>query len=282
MTQMEKDIHEIAKAITKIANKDNIKVNNEIIDKLASITEKYLVEVKDIDKPDNLQNDDTDMPLERTESLSTDSDLVNAIGVPAMLEQTGEEASELAQACLKLARYYRGENKVYGKNESELKDNLAEEIADVNLCIHEIVNGKIIHWKDIDRWYNFKVDRKERRLKENENDENDTICTCDGNIAFSNVIFDSKKDAQHILKVLDENINKDFVSINDFYSVCAISDIYVVMSMDEYKLSYDYGWNKNDIIKNSVIEERCGYMGNNYFVIIFPPAKKIDMREVTT
>ena len=46
MTQMEKDIHEIAKAITKIAIKDNIKVNIEIIDK----------------------NDDTDMPLERTES----------------------------------------------------------------------------------------------------------------------------------------------------------------------------------------------------------------------
>ena len=140
MTQMEKDIHEIAKAITKIANKDNIKVNNEIIDKLASITEKYLVEVKDIDKPDNLQNDDTDMPLERTESLSTGSDLVNAIGVPAMLEQTAEEASELAQACLKLARYYRGENKVHGKNKSELKDNLAEEIADVNLCIQIITS----------------------------------------------------------------------------------------------------------------------------------------------
>lgn len=240
MTQMEKDIHEIAKAITKIANKDNIKVNNEIIDKLASITEKCLVEVKDIDKPDNLQNDDTDMPLERTESLSTGSDLVNAIGVPAMLEQTAEEASELAQACLKLARYYRGENKVYGKNESELKDNLAEEIADVNLCIQ--------------------------------------IVTCDGNIAFKNVVFDSKKDAQHILKVLDENINKDFVGINDFYSVCGSSGIDVVMSMDEYKLSYNYGWNKNDIIKNSVIEERCGYMGNNHFVIIFPPAKKIDWR----
>lgn len=36
--------------------------------------------------------------------------LVNEIGVPAMLEQCAEECTELAQACLKLARKIRNEN----------------------------------------------------------------------------------------------------------------------------------------------------------------------------
>ena len=35
------------------------------------------------------------------------------IGTPAMLEQTAEECVEMAHACLKMARYMRGENKVY-------------------------------------------------------------------------------------------------------------------------------------------------------------------------
>ena len=39
--------------------------------------------------------------------------LYEIIGKAAMLEQTAEEAAELAQACLKLARYERGENPVY-------------------------------------------------------------------------------------------------------------------------------------------------------------------------
>ena len=43
--------------------------------------------------------------------------LIEKIGIPAMLEQTAEECVELAHACLKLARYYRNENKVYGNEE---------------------------------------------------------------------------------------------------------------------------------------------------------------------
>lgn len=39
--------------------------------------------------------------------------LAEAIGTPAMLEQTAEECVELAQSCLKLARLMRGENPVH-------------------------------------------------------------------------------------------------------------------------------------------------------------------------
>ena len=64
--------------------------------------------------------------------------LVDAIGVPATLEQMAEECNELAHACLKLARYRRGENLVHGKTYAELLDNLHEEMADVYVALREV------------------------------------------------------------------------------------------------------------------------------------------------
>ena len=86
--------------------------------------------------------------------------LIEVIGKPAMLEQTAEECSELAQACLKLARYMRGENKVY-KTEEELLDDLHEEIADVKVCLSELYD----HIVDIDR-VNFNLYLKSERMKD--------------------------------------------------------------------------------------------------------------------
>ena len=59
------------------------------------------------------------------------TDIVDHIGLPALLEQLAEECSELAQASLKLARYIRGEN-MPAKTLMELTGNLLEEIADVD------------------------------------------------------------------------------------------------------------------------------------------------------
>ena len=91
--------------------------------------------------------------------------LLEKIGKPAMLEQTAEECVELAHACLKLARYYRGENKVYGKTEEELLDNLVEEMADVNICIGEILSGFEMS-KQYGDWSKKKVCRLHKRLVE--------------------------------------------------------------------------------------------------------------------
>ena len=91
--------------------------------------------------------------------------LLEKIGKPAMLEQTAEECVELAHACLKLARYYRGENKVYGKTEEKLLDNLAEEMADVGICIDEIVGGFGL-LKQYDNWFIKKEYRLHKRLEE--------------------------------------------------------------------------------------------------------------------
>lgn len=66
------------------------------------------------------------------------STIVDHIGVPALLEQTAEECCELAQACLKMARKLRDENPT-PKSVEDIRDNLVEEMADVNVCLDAII-----------------------------------------------------------------------------------------------------------------------------------------------
>lgn len=63
--------------------------------------------------------------------------IVEKIGVPALLEQTAEECCELAQACLKMARKLRDENPT-PKSIEDIRENLIEEMADVELCISKL------------------------------------------------------------------------------------------------------------------------------------------------
>lgn len=103
--------------------------------------------------------------LERVGEEKKPSNLVEAIGIPAMLEQTAEEATELAFACLKLARFYRGENVVYGHTEADLKENLAEELADIRLCASELTDSGVIKLTDIYDWEKKKQLRMHKRLR---------------------------------------------------------------------------------------------------------------------
>ena len=63
--------------------------------------------------------------------------IVEQVPEAALLEGTAEEAAELAQAALKLARILRGENPT-PIAESEDRFNLLEELADVSLMISAI------------------------------------------------------------------------------------------------------------------------------------------------
>lgn len=63
--------------------------------------------------------------------------IVEQVPEAALLEGTAEEAAELAQAALKLARILRGENPT-PIAESEARFNLLEELADVSLMISAI------------------------------------------------------------------------------------------------------------------------------------------------
>jgi len=63
--------------------------------------------------------------------------MIELIGEAAMLEMLAEESAELAQAALKLARKYRGENPT-PKSEMECIDRLTEETADVTLILEQL------------------------------------------------------------------------------------------------------------------------------------------------
>ena len=92
-------------------------------------------------------------------------ELINRIGVPAMLEQTAEECNELSFALLKLARLYRGENMVYGHTEEELKANIEEELGDILLCAIEL-EDKVFNKENVFKNYYSKVERMFKRLEE--------------------------------------------------------------------------------------------------------------------
>ena len=95
--------------------------------------------------------------------------LQEVIGTPAMLEQTAEECIELSHACLKLARYLRGGNKVY-KTKEEIYSNLSEELADVYICIDELLEAGVISHESIDSNIMTKLERMRKRLEEDGNE----------------------------------------------------------------------------------------------------------------
>lgn len=88
--------------------------------------------------------------------------LIEKIGTPSMLEQTAEECSELAQACLKMARFMRGENPTT-KKEYEITANLEEEMADVLICIDELYES--FSKFNVDNWIEIKQSRLKDRFK---------------------------------------------------------------------------------------------------------------------
>ena len=94
--------------------------------------------------------------------MKKEKTLVECIGLPATLEQTAEECSELSFAALKLARMTRGENKVHGHTEEELKEKLTEECADVLICINELVNCDFVTVDALCKG----IEQKEKRMKE--------------------------------------------------------------------------------------------------------------------
>lgn len=83
------------------------------------------------------------------------------IGEAAVLEQLAEECAELAQAALKMARIERGDNPT-PVTMQKAKENLVEEIADVNVCLNVLgvevtfldeslfftIMGKMCRWDD--------------------------------------------------------------------------------------------------------------------------------------
>lgn len=89
--------------------------------------------------------------------------MIEKIGTPAMLEQMAEEAAELAQAALKLARIMRGGENPTPVTELEAWKYLVEEYTDVYQCAMELVIP--VDWAQISE----KEKRFKERWKEREN-----------------------------------------------------------------------------------------------------------------
>ncbi len=90
--------------------------------------------------------------------------IMKEMGEAACLEQLAEEAVELAQAALKMARIRRSESPTE-TSESEARGALREEIADVLTCIDVIREGDMVPLKDIGDTCLRKRERWELRLR---------------------------------------------------------------------------------------------------------------------
>ena len=89
----------------------------------------------------------------------------NKISVPALLELTAEECTELAHAALKLARYLRGENPTPADSDM-LAMKLHEELADVLVCSNVLVEADMLIPAIIKQYEKNKIERWAERLKE--------------------------------------------------------------------------------------------------------------------
>lgn len=93
------------------------------------------------------------------------------IGVPATLELCAEECVELAHVCLKLARGFRKDNPT-DANLTKVIECINEEVADVLICIDNLRDTNIIRNSKIFSYTIEKINRRNKMLKEKEN-END-------------------------------------------------------------------------------------------------------------
>lgn len=87
--------------------------------------------------------------------------IISKIGLPATLERLAEEAAELSQAALKVARVIRGENPT-PVGYCEAVDNLKEEAADVRNCLNVLEDAFIM---DTEQMEAAKLNRWLDRLK---------------------------------------------------------------------------------------------------------------------
>ncbi len=87
--------------------------------------------------------------------------LVDAIGLPALLEQMTEECLELGHACAKYSRKLRGDNEVHGRSEEMMLKNIHEEMADVMVTMRELRKvSEVIDNEEVNRI----IDQKRRRM----------------------------------------------------------------------------------------------------------------------
>ena len=104
------------------------------------------------------------MKLEKIEKIFKKS--IEVYGKEAQSRQAMEECAELVQAINKCLRY---------PNKEECKDNLIEEIADVEIMLYQLKEMFYINETEVHEWKEKKAKREKERLKNviNKGDIND-------------------------------------------------------------------------------------------------------------
>ena len=95
--------------------------------------------------------------------------IAKVIGTPALLEQCAEECTELAQACLKMARKQRNENPTPVEM-AVLWESLNEEAGDVENCIEALLNSSVLSRSEMNFNKRVKLKRWIDRINESEGD----------------------------------------------------------------------------------------------------------------
>ncbi len=95
-------------------------------------------------------------------------EIVKSVSFKDRTLQLAEECNELSQAILKYHRFLKGTNPT-NKSLEEVYNDLAEEIADVCLCLDTVLLGEEKLTNNVDKWYYGKLDRWVSRLKERSN-----------------------------------------------------------------------------------------------------------------
>ena len=85
---------------------------------------------------------------------------IEVYGKEAQSRQAMEECAELVQAINKCLRY---------PNKEECKDNLIEEIADVEIMLYQLKEMFYINETEIHEWKEKKAKREKKRVKNIEN-----------------------------------------------------------------------------------------------------------------
>lgn len=110
--------------------------------------------------------------MSKTVSGSRNINAPERISVPALLENTAEEFTEAAQACLKWARIKRGENPT-DKSQTDAVFEVHEELADVMNMIAVMQARGLLDMDAIEQMRKRKMDRWQKRLDAVEGDHDD-------------------------------------------------------------------------------------------------------------
>ena len=93
--------------------------------------------------------------------------VIEAIGLPAVLEQCAEELAELTQAALKMARKLRGENPT-PMTHAQAAEHLHEKLGDVRLCLKVLDvamggdNTTAVEAEKLQRWLDRLIPEQEK------------------------------------------------------------------------------------------------------------------------